>query len=128
MENSDSLEYYELPGFEEIYLEDSYLVGLTIRLEEVNIHMEFVLRENHPRYKPPLVGEKYCYHEGAIRFTEHKRIELWDIINAPSIDADGEVDFGNIDVFRRLDARFYLSGDWGELYIFGGQVEAVLSE
>jgi hypothetical protein len=34
-----------------------------------------------------------------------------------AIDADGEKDLGNIDVFYREDGRHWLYGQWGELRI-----------
>jgi len=126
MENSKITEYYELPGFDMIYLEDSYVLGLTVHLDHIEIQLDAVLREGHPDYLPPVAGEQYCYRKARILFTGFTNVTLSNINRNATIDIDGEADYGNIDQFRRLENEFLLSGAWGDFEIVGGKVEIAL--
>jgi hypothetical protein len=127
-ENTEVMEYYELAGFEEFYLEDSYVLDLSIGLAETRIRLEVVLRENHPDYAPPREGEQYCYRQAEIRFLGYTQVTLSNIQDISTTDLDGETDFGNIDIFRRSGEEYFLSGDWGDLSIRDGEVGISLVE
>ena len=60
--------YWDLPGFENVYLEDSWVTGINATPGNVFIEVDLVLREKHPAYSPPRHGEQYCYHPATIRF------------------------------------------------------------
>lgn len=45
--------YHSLPGFEGIYLEDSYVLDIQTEPDSVDIFLEAVLTEKHPRYMSP---------------------------------------------------------------------------
>jgi len=120
--------YFELPGFEHLYLEDSYVLGLEEPADELVFLMEFVLTETNPVYQPPRPDEQYCYRKGRIRFDGIKAVEWLRRDFKPGTDADGCVDYGNIDVFLSYDNVFELEGNWGEVRITARSVVASLDE
>ncbi|MBX3282034.1 MAG: hypothetical protein KF756_06105 [Acidobacteria bacterium] len=120
-------EYNEISVFNGIYLEDSYVLGLEIGLAQTVVRMLFVLNEFHPDYCDPLPGEQYCYSDGRIVFSGYSEVRLRKIDAVPSIDADGEEDFGNIYYLRETGNLFEVAGDWGEMSIKDGNVGVVFN-
>ncbi|WP_449419289.1 hypothetical protein [Phormidium nigroviride] len=111
------LNYWDFKGFENVYLEDSYVLGIHRSTSELCIHIEAVLTENHSLYTQPLPGEQYCYRRMTIKFLHpHTYNLVLQNIN-PIPDLDGSVDYGNIDDFFSADGKYYLRGEWGELTI-----------
>lgn len=102
----ERLNYWQFPGFENIYLEDSYVLSINAKTS-IQILLEAVLTENHSLYTQPLPGEQYCYRRMIVNFPHPQTIA----------DPDGSVDYGNIDEFFRADGKYYLRGEWGELTI-----------
>ncbi len=113
------MNYYDIEGFEFIYLEDSYVINILEKPSKKSIvfSMEAVLTEEHPLYTPAKKGEQYCYTNVDIVFTEINSIQWVEKNNKPSIDMDGTIDFGNIDVFIVLTDGYHLAGDWGDVLI-----------
>jgi len=113
----ERLNYWQLPGFENIYLEDSYVLSINANTISIKILLEAVLTENHPLYTPALSGEQYCYRQMTVNFPHPQTYDL--VLNNISAiaDPDGSVDYGNIDVFFMADDKYYLRGEWGELTI-----------
>jgi len=113
----ERLNYWQLPGFENIYLEDSYVLSINANTISIKILLEAVLTENHPLYTPALSGEQYCYRQMTVYFPHPQTYDL--VLNNISAiaDPDGSVDYGNIDVFFMADDKYYLRGEWGELTI-----------
>jgi len=112
----ERLNYWQFPGFENIYLEDSYVLSINAKTS-IQIFLEAVLTENHPLYTQPLPGEQYCYRRMTVNFPHPQTYDL--VVNniGPIADPDGSVDYGNIDEFYRADGKYYLRGEWGELTI-----------
>jgi hypothetical protein len=112
----ERLNYWQLPGFENIYLEDSYVLSINANIS-IQILLEAVLTENHPLYTPALSGEQYCYRQMTVNFPHPQTYDL--VLNNISAiaDPDGSVDYGNIDDFFMADDKYYLRGEWGELTI-----------
>lgn len=115
---SERRDYWELTGFEQLYLEDSWITAIQIDTDSVRIDADIVLRENHPSYTSPLPGEKYCYRSGVICFQNVSSVD-WRGRGAPAaVDASGERDFGSFDEFHVLNKNQYvLSGDFGKLVV-----------
>lgn len=60
------------------------------------------------------------HHRPGLRWCLHGQVHWNDgpNLDAPATDASGEKDFGNIDVWLRLDSgKHLLEGDWGNLVI-----------
>lgn len=124
-----NLNYFELKEFKGLYLEDSFVLNIIETAKLFSFQMEFVLTEEHPKYKAPLGNEMYYYHYGVINFIEPKQV-LWKVRNqkAASIDANGECDYGNIDIFLKSEDEYFLEGDWGSVLIKCDDLEVELNE
>lgn len=114
--NSNAREPYEkYPALESLYLEDSYVLGIEESSNTLVLLMEFVLRESHELWQPLKPGEQYCYRKGRLEFQSVRELAWLDKHMQPNTDANGEIDFGNIDVMRFEGGHFELEGDWGRL-------------
>lgn len=111
------LKYENFPGFEDVYLEDSYILGIDTTLQTVTMELDVVLIETHPLYKKPSINEHYCMRKGQIIFPNCKEVNWIEKSMIPSTDATGEVDYGNIDSFVLIDGRYKIEGDLGRLDI-----------
>ena len=115
--------YYDWEGFADIYLEDSFVLGIDESSSEVSFIVEAVLTEGHPLYTPPESDEQYCYKKGKIVFQGLKCVK-WISRNETSFtDVSGKEDYGNIDVFQLTNDQYLMSGDWGELEVTSSPVK-----
>lgn len=109
--------YNEVLGFADVYLEDSWVLGVTARPGEVVLDIEAVLLKGHPAYTPPRPGEAHCYRPGRIVFRQVTAVTWTDqSAVAVAVDASGEKDYGAIDVFVIGDTCV-LEGDFGRLEV-----------
>jgi hypothetical protein len=109
--------YELLPGFDGYYLEDSSVLRISATATEVTFWLDVVLTPKHPLYSPPKPGEQHCYRQARLVFHPPAEV-VWEAVRiAPSRDADGEVDFGSIDLFSVEDDWYMLGGDWGRVRI-----------
>ena len=110
--------YYEIPGFEELGLEDSWVMGVQEDASGIVFDVDFALCLKHPFFAPPLSGEANSFHRGHIRFCEPSSV-VWYLKarTPPNLDSTSEVDFGNFDSFYFSGNCFHLDGDWGELEV-----------
>ena len=74
--SSMNVPYCDLPGFDEVYLEDSFVTQLIETEEEVSFLLDLVLREAHPRYSLPPPDEQYCFRLARLTFANPKRV-VW---------------------------------------------------
>ena len=111
-------QYNELPGFEELYLEDSFVLSFDVSPMRLRIEIEAVLCAGHPRYHEPRPNEQHCYLRGSIRFIDARSI-AWSGLGEvmPAIDARGDMDYGGIDGFWVEDETYTLEGSFGTLVI-----------
>lgn len=109
--------YYEVDELKDIYLEDSYVLGIDETSSTMTFYMDFVINEDHHSYHSPKNNEQYCYMKGKIVFENITRVNWKKKANVTYIDANGEKDIGNLDFFRRKDTSYLLFGDWGEVEI-----------
>lgn len=115
--------YYDWEGFADIYLEDSFVLGIYESPDEISFIVEAVLTENHSLYTLPESDEQYCYKKGKIVFQGLKYVKWINRNEAPFTDASAEEDYGNIDVFELSNDKYRLSGDWGELEVTSSPVK-----
>jgi hypothetical protein len=109
--------YWELPGLQDVYLEDSWVLDVIANPGTVTVELDVVLRETHPFYERPRPGEQYCFRRGGLVFPHVIEVH-WTRQGAPAAkDASGERDYGSIDQLESVDGRFRLSGDFGDLEI-----------
>lgn len=110
--------YEELPGFRDVYLEDSFVLAIDVTEARVRFDLEVVLRTSHANYCVPRPGEQYCFRRGTLEFPRVRRTEWIEKHVAPSIDASGSRDFGNVDEFvETASGVFKIGGDWGVLML-----------
>lgn len=110
-------QYYEIPIFKNIYLEDSFVISIIESDESLIFNIEAVLTEEHQNYTPPKDDEQYCYRDMVIRFSDIETVN-WLAKNPNHFtDANQQQDLGNIDSFYHDKDTYHLSGDWGEVEI-----------
>ncbi|HYO60730.1 MAG TPA: hypothetical protein VEU29_02405 [Actinomycetota bacterium] len=107
--------YWELDGFESLYLEDSFLLDVVARPGSLVIEVELVLKEDHPAFRSPQPGERYCYRRGRISFEEVKHLTWLASGFMPARDATGTVDWGGFDEFGRDGSTFVFAADFGRV-------------
>ena len=112
----DRLNYWQLTGLENIYLEDSYVLGIKTDTS-IEFFLEAILTENHPLYTSPLPEEQYCYRKITLKFPHPQTYNLTLNKMLPIVDPDGTWDYGNIDEFFLENEAYHLIGEWGELTI-----------
>ncbi len=120
----EKVHYYNLEQFAGLYIEDSYVLQIIETNGLVTFKMELVLSETHPCYFEPLIDEAYCYRNGVIKFIKPMQVE-WVEKNLQrlSVDANGDIDQGNIDFFYKVGDNYLLEGDWGKLIIGSCTIE-----
>lgn len=109
--------YSEWDGFEEVYLEDSFVLEIKESEKQLSFLVELVLTEKHPLYSVPKENEQYCYKNAKIIFKSVRNVKWVEKHFKQFIDAEGEKDYGNIDSFELTSEGYHLLGDWGEVII-----------
>lgn len=109
--------YYELPGLEHVYLEDSYVLNIETLETRVKFLLDTVLTKEHPAYRTPPPEEQYCYKKACLEFNQVDKVKWINKVMIPYSDASGEIDYGNIDTLSCSHGNYHLSGDWGEIEI-----------
>ena len=107
------MNYYQLPLFEHVYFEDSYVLGVKEGSGSLIFDLEVVLTEDNPLYTAPAVGERYCYKRAELAFCGVSILNWVEKRFKKNRDSSGEVDYGNIDSFIVDNGVYTLSGDWG---------------
>lgn len=122
MENN----YFELDEFQNIYLEDSFVINIQETKSDITFNCDFVLLEKHKLYSIPKNDEQYCYLKGYIRLSNIYQIN-WIKRNENVFSNDCyDNDYGNIDIFHIDNEKYYLQGDWGEVVIYSKNIELKL--
>jgi hypothetical protein len=112
-------EYPDLPGFEHLYLEDSWVLGVGETEDGLTFDVETVLNQDH-QWTPPKPGEVHCHQRLLIAFRRPTSIEWIERFpGPPATDATGQKDYGHIDTFLCDDERYELNGNWGHVVVHG---------
>jgi hypothetical protein len=115
--------YADLPGFEALVLEESYVLGIQASPGSLTLDVDLALMPEHPLYAPPPATETECFRTGRIRFIQVRRL-VWDDQGAPpATDASGDADFGHIDSLVWDGNTFKLEGDWGRMEVCAARAE-----
>ena len=116
-------EYHLISDLKSFYLEDSYVNVVQFDGEQLSFNCEVVLLESHAAYRPPNLGEQYCYMRCKIIFQGVKHLKICKLLMSAYHDASGSCDFGNFDVFEFEDDEYHLAGDWGEMNFVSSQLK-----
>lgn len=120
--------YTDLPGFESLVLEESYVLGVEATPGALAFDLDLVLTPEHPAYAPPPATERECFRRGRIRFVQVRRL-VWDAQGVPpATDASGEADFGHIDSLAWEGNVFTLEGDWGRMEVSAARAEVEIPD
>jgi hypothetical protein len=108
--------YPSFPGFENVCLEDSYVLSITVQPAVLLLKLDLLLLPGHPHYRAPLPGERACFQQATVTFSSVRDLH-WtgQGVITPAVDASGTVDFGSVDSLTRDDTTYQLLGDWGEI-------------
>lgn len=120
--------YHELPGFEDVYLEDSWVLAVCEGSDGLRFHLDMVLTEQHPKWTPPKPDAVYSYTSASLEFLNPRRVEWTRGPGPPATDASGELDWGNIDSFTWDESRYELEGDWGAVIVEGDSPRLVYAD
>ena len=82
-------DYTDFDGFDQVYLEDSWVVAIMATPGRLLFRCEIVLREGHPMHRTKRVEEQYCYGMGVIDFKQVASLHWDDQGRPPSRDPDG---------------------------------------
>jgi hypothetical protein len=115
------IDYNMFPGLVGVFLEDSYVLGISETSDQLVFRLDAVLTPDHPAYQPPRPGEQYCYAEGSLVFPDVTRVVWFKRGSSHYTDASGEEDLGNIDILTEDGNGFVAEGDWGAVRISGAQ-------
>lgn len=116
--NDESFAYTSLPGFEAVYLEDSFVLDIRANPGQLRISLDLVLTPQHPEYTPPKPQEQHCYRSAIIEFLNVRRL-VWDGqgMIRPATDATGAVDYGGVDSLTVSAGVALIEGDWGVIEV-----------
>ena len=121
MSSGRRIHYGKLPGLKDVYLEDSYVLGVGGDEALLRFTLQLVLRENHPSYKAPEGNDRYCYRLAVLEFRNLESARWQRRTNLKLRDARGRVEYGNIDVlYRAEDGSYHIEGDWGVVDVVSG--------
>jgi hypothetical protein len=109
--------YPDLTGFKNVFLEDSWVLGIETTDCNVEFVLEAVILQSHQLYVPPPPKHMYCYRKAKLRFENVETLKWLEKTLRPYGDTTKGVDYGNIDSFWYEDKYYYLEGDWGKLEI-----------
>lgn len=110
-------DYWDIPDFEGLYLEDSWVLDVAARPGVLELAVDLVLRESHPGYEAPKAGEQYCHRRGVIRFEDVSSLRWEGRGLVPATDATGERDYGTVDALSVNDDIYMIEGDFRRIWV-----------
>ena len=116
-----------IADLQNVYLEDSYVLGIYETEDALLFDLDAVLTEAHPAYAPPPVDMQYCYRKARLTFRGHLTVNWIERnFNSRTVDPDGSVDIGEIDGFECGPEGYYVDGAWGAVQIQCDEVSLTL--
>ncbi|KOV73382.1 MULTISPECIES: hypothetical protein [unclassified Streptomyces] len=108
--------YTSFPGFEDISLEDSYVLDIVVHPAVLILKLDVLLLPGHPEHRLPAPGERACFRQATVVFSSVRDLH-WtgQSVIRPAIDASGSADYGSVDSLTRVDNSYRILGDWGEI-------------
>lgn len=118
--------YKELPGLEDVVLEESYVLAVAATPGVVSFVLAVVLTPEHAEYVAPEDGTSLCYRDGILEFVGVTELEWTGQGDPTAVEVTGEQDYGFIDALTWDDRRYELEGGWGAMRITARAVRLIL--
>lgn len=117
MSGAQPIDSEGLPGFEELFLEGSFVLDITADRDVVLFVVNAALRPRHPLYEPPS-DAAHCFRRLQIVFRSVRKATWFSRSDRVYTDAGGRKDRGCIDTFTATpEGQYVLEGDWGGITI-----------
>ncbi|WNC69089.1 hypothetical protein RI845_02785 [Thalassotalea nanhaiensis] len=119
------MDWRALDIFKGIDLNDSLVIDWSLENNRLKFDLIASIWPESDFYYPPKKDEYTCYRNALISFENITSITglLSKESVKPSTDADGSIDYGNIDTLTVLEDKFELIGDFGKVEINGGALK-----
>ncbi|MFV0595024.1 hypothetical protein [Shewanella sp.] len=118
------MDWYQVEAFKGIDLTDSFVLDWSYENDRLRFELEVSIWPESKYYAEPKLNEYTCYRKATLQFIN--AISVSGLKPKPavmsSIDPDGSIDYGNIDIFQVFDGGFELKGNFGSVKIFGGEL------
>ncbi len=114
---SAGFDYDHLPGFEDLYLEGSFVLAIQEAPGLVSFALNAALRPTHPWYEARPM-DAHSFFRVEIVFSSVRSVSWHARRQLAYKDADGRTDRGTLDVFiADGNGAYVLEGDWGAVSI-----------
>ena len=110
--------------FNGIDLNDSFVFDWSYENNCLYFELEASIWPESKYYAEPKLNEYTCYRKAILQFVNTVSVIGLKPKSAvmSSTDSDGSIDYGNIDTLQVVDGGFELTGDFGNIKIFGGEL------
>ena len=113
---------------DDIYLDDSWILNVTVQPERLDILVDFVIVASSPHYSEPKPNEYYCYKRGMIAFEKWSDLQ-WDRgTYRYGVDPDGEIDYDSFYEFSVKQNHYTICGGFGDMIFDANSVTITLAE
>ena len=118
------MKWEELPLFSGIDLHDSFVLGWKFEGGSLCFELEASIWPESKYYVPPKPGEHTCYRKATLQFLGAKEVVGLKPISSVRFmtDPDGSIDYGNIDSLVISNGDYSVSGEFGVVKIYGGEL------
>ena len=101
---TEPMDYWDrFPDLAGLVLEESWVLEVAPSERAMALRLDAVMTEEHPRYRPGERGEQYAYVTGWLTLSSDEPVGVELSGAAPTRDAAGETDLGQVDRFERVD-------------------------
>jgi hypothetical protein len=112
-----ALSYENLPGLEDVCLEDSFVREIVETDDYTSLTLLAALTRDHPARHRARPTDAHSYVTATLTFP-NVRARVWRArASQRFVDAEGAVDYGNVDRFESDRGAYVLEGEWGTVEI-----------
>ncbi|MEL4388696.1 hypothetical protein [Shewanella xiamenensis] len=118
------MDWHQMEVFNGIDLNDSFVLDWSYENNSLYFELEASIWPESKYYAEPKLNEYTCYRKAILQFVNTVSVIGLKPKSAvmSSTDSDGSIDYGNIDTLQVVDGGFGLTGDFGNIKIFGGEL------
>ena len=117
-------DWTEIELFKGIDLYDSFILHWEYKNNTFTINLEASIWPQSQHYEKPKENEYTCYKKAILKFSYIKEITGLKAMQEvkPTIDANNEIDYGEIEHLVRTKNGFHIIAEFGDVVISGGQL------